>query len=342
MPDDPADPDPGDSRATELAWLVQRVPDLRQHLVPLRTGPASADGHERPNLPADLTRFVGREKEVAHVRQRLRQHRLVTLTGPGGVGKTRLAIEVSRRHIGTTPDGVWLVELGPLADPVLVPQAVAAAVGVDPVPGRPLLMPLADALRSRHMLLILDNCEHVVDAVARLVDALLRACPNVRILATSRERLRCEGEAVWRVPSFGLPPFAELAILSPADLKRFDAVDLFAHRAKEARPGFSLNASNTRTVAEVCRRLDGIPLAIELAAAPVQGLSVEQIAARLDDRFRLLVGGHRTSMRKQQTLRATVDWSYTLLSRAERRLFDRLSVFAGSFTLERRRGRLCG
>lgn len=333
VPDDPADPDPGNSRATEIAWLIERVPELRQHCIPLSPAGATPGEGVQHNLPSDLTRFVGRDQEVAQVGKLLRSHRLVTLTGPGGVGKTRLAIEAARRLVGTTPDGVWLVELGPLADPDLVPQSVAAGVGVTPEPGRPLLTTLAGALRRRRLLLVLDNCEHLVDAGARLAEALLRACPHLQILATSRERLRCEGEAVWRVPSFALPP-AEVGVLSAAQLQRFDAIGLFAHRAAAARPGFSLTTSNARAVAEVCRRLDDIPLAIELAAAPVRGLSVEQIAARLDDRFRLLVGGNRTSLQKQQTLRATVDWSYTILSPAERQVFDRLSVFAANFTLD--------
>jgi non-specific serine/threonine protein kinase len=302
------------------------------------------------NLPLELTSFIGREREAAEVARLLATARLLTLTGAGGCGKTRLALEVAGAVLGSYPDGVWLVELAPLADPGLVPQAVATVLGVREAAGRDLGQSLADFLRERSLLLILDNCEHLVEAVARLADALLRACPRLGLLATSREALGVPGELPWRVPSLSLP-IAEfgLGIADSSDQSAIrpagagtppqsaidsEAVRLFVERAAVARPGFGLDAGNVEAVVQICRRLDGIPLAIELAAARVRVLTPEQIAERLDDRFRLLTGGARTAMPRQQTLRALVDWSYDLLSAPERNLLDRLSVFAGGWTLE--------
>jgi predicted ATPase/transcriptional regulator with XRE-family HTH domain len=294
----------------------------------------------RLRRPADS--FVGREREVAAVRARLAEHRLVTLTGAGGVGKTRLAVEAAHAlgepaagasaSEGAFPDGVWLAELGGLADPDLVPQAVATAVGVELDPDTPPPDALADALESRRLLVVLDNCEHVVEACAALAEALLDTCPTVQVLATSREPLGCAGEAVVRVPSLALPPAS--GGVSVDTLRETPAVRLFVDRAGAVAPGFAVTGRNAPAVTEVCRRLDGIPLALEFAAKLVRGLSVEEIAARLDDRFRLLTGGSRTALSRQQTLRALVDWSYDLLAPAERALFVGLSVFAGAFTLE--------
>ncbi|MGH2352716.1 MAG: ATP-binding protein, partial [Chloroflexota bacterium] len=284
------------------------------------------------NLPYDPTSFIGREHETAEVRRLLDAHRLVTLAGPGGVGKTRLAVEVARGLVEAHPDGVWLVALGPLADPDLVPRAIAAAAGVELAPGRPPMAALADTLRPRQLLLVLDNCEHLVEACAAAAEALLRDCPQVRLLATSREPFGCAGETVCRVPSLALPPPGGVA--SVEELLRSDAVRLFVERAATAAPDLALTVRNAPAVADICRRLDGIPLALELAAALVRGLSVDEIAARLDDRFRLLTGGRRTALPRHQTLRALVDWSYDLLAPAEQALFARLAVFAGGFTLE--------
>ncbi|HEX5414866.1 MAG TPA: NB-ARC domain-containing protein, partial [Chloroflexota bacterium] len=291
----------------------------------------------RHNLPTSTTTYISRAGELAQVSQRLAETRLLTLTGSGGCGKTRLAIEIARDCVDEFADGVWLVELAPLADPSLVPQAIATALDLRESADRPLLTTLADFLRNRQTLLVLDNCEHLIDACARVVDTLLHACPRLRILATSRELLGIAGEATWRVPS--------LAVADPGDagmdrenlvagVLQSEAGRLFADRARLVLPSFSVTSENAPAVAQVCQRLDGIPLAIELAAARVAVLSVDQIAARLDQRFRLLTGGNRTALRRQQTLRATIDWSYQLLSDDERTLLRRLAVFAGGWTLE--------
>jgi predicted ATPase/class 3 adenylate cyclase len=303
------------------------APDLTPEFPPLRTLDALPN-----NLPLQLTSFVGRERELAAVRERLTRHRLLTLTGPGGTGKTRLALQVAADLLPEYPDGVWLVELAALADPALVPQAVAQAVGVREEPGRPLLATLADALRPRRLLLLLDNCEHLLDACARLVDALLRACPRLAVLATSREALGIAGEAPHRVPSLALPDAEHPPPV--AALVQYDAVRLFAERAAVVQPTFAVTPENAAAVVELCRRLDGIPLALELAAARVRVLPVAQVLARLEDRFRLLTGGSRTALERHQTLQAAVDWSYDLLTDPEKVLFARLGVFAGGFTLE--------
>jgi len=257
---------------------------------------------------------------------------LVTLTGPGGTGKTRLGLQVAAETLERFPDGTRLVALAPLADPALVPQTVATALGVREGPGRPALMALTDYLHSKSLLLILDNCEHLVEACAQLVDALLHGAPNLEILASSREALGIAGEASFRVPPLSLPDARHLPPVEA--LSQYEAVRLFTERAALALPDFALTDQIAAAVAQVCQRLDGIPLAIELAAARVRVLAVEEIAARLDDRFRLLTGGSRTALPRQQTLRATMDWSYGLLSEAERTLFGRLAVFAGGWTLD--------
>ncbi|MBI4278278.1 MAG: tetratricopeptide repeat protein [Armatimonadetes bacterium] len=284
------------------------------------------------NLPIQLTTFVGRERDMEEVKRLLAGTRLLTLTGTGGCGKTRLALQVAAELLEEFRDGVWLVELAALADPALIPQAVASALGVREEPGRPLLATLTDHLHPRHLLLILDNCEQVVAACARLAEALLRACPTLRVLATSREPLGIAGETTWRVPSLSLPDPQRLPSLE--HLAQYEAVRLFVDRAAAVQPSFVLTPRNAPAVAQVCQRLDGIPLAIELAAARARVLTVEQIARRLDDRFRLLTGGSRTAMPRHQTLRATMDWSHALLSGKEQALLRRLSVFSGGFTLE--------
>jgi predicted ATPase/DNA-binding CsgD family transcriptional regulator len=263
------------------------------------------------------------------------------------VGKTRLALRLAAEARDVFSDGVWLVELAPLADPTLVPQAIADVLGVQEQSRRPLLETLTDALRAQQLLLVLDDCEHLVASCAALADRLLRACPQVEILATSREVLGIAGESAWAVPSLGVPPDAQAATDDDvATIGQSEAVQLFVERACAAMPGFSLTERNAGAVAQICQRLDGIPLALELAAARVRALSVEQLAARLDDvvvggsvgstgdRFRLLTGGSRASLPRQQTLRAAIDWSYALLSKPERLLLRRLSVFSGGWALE--------
>lgn len=261
--------------------------------------------------------------------------RLVTLTGSGGIGKTRLSIQVASELLSEFPNGAWLVELAPLADPALVPQAICSALDVQPQGNTPALTALTDYLRAKKLLLVLDNCEHLIEACAQLVESLLRVCPDLRILASSREAFGVEGEHSYRVPSLGLPDPNVRAGLRPAPaIAEAESVQLFVERARAALPEFALTEANALAIAQVCRRLDGIALAIELAASRVKLLKVEQIAARLDDAFRFLTGGSRTALPRQQTLRATVDWSYNLLSDAERALLRRLSVFVGGWTLE--------
>jgi predicted ATPase/class 3 adenylate cyclase len=283
------------------------------------------------NLPLQLTSFVGREREMAEVTRLLEGARLLTLTGPGGTGKTRLALQVAADVLGRYPQGVWLVELAPLADPALVPQALATVLGVRDDATRPLLTVLAEVVRPKRLLMLFDNCEHVIAACAQAAEALVRACPHVQVLATSREALGITGETAYRVPSLSLPAAQSVALDT---LRQSEAVRLFDERARAAQPHFALTPANVAAVVQVCRRLDGIPLALEMAAARVRGLAVEQVASRLDQRFRLLTGGSRTALPRQQTLQATVEWSYALLDRAEQTLFNRLSVFAGGWMLE--------
>jgi predicted ATPase/DNA-binding SARP family transcriptional activator len=293
------------------------------------------------SLPRQLTSFIGREQEVAAVKQLFADSlsRLVTLTGVGGCGKTRLALQVGQGLVPQYPQAVWFVELAALSDPALVPQTVAATLGLLEGPGRPILKTLTDYLRAKNTVLILDNCEHLVEACAQLSEALLRACPHLHILASSREALGVAGETVFQVPS--LPAPLPSQTLSVDAALQYEAVRLFVDRAQTAQPGFSLTSENAAAVAQVCHRLDGIPLAVELAAARVKLLTPEQIAARLSDRFRLLTGGSRTALPRQQTLRATLDWSYNLLSEAERQLLCHLSAFASGWTLEAAEG-VCG
>ena len=291
--------------------------------------PAMPSG--RDNLPLELTRFVGRQPEVAHVRQLLSEHRLVTLIGTGGVGKTRLATEVAVGLREVFADGVCMIELASLADPSLVPEAVAVPLDVRAEADVPLEQRLAQFLGPRRVLLALDNCEHLLEACARLATGLLRACPDLRILATSREPLRASGESAWRVPSLPVPP-ADRAVL-PEHVLDYDAVRLFVDRAS-ATGSFVLTDQNAPAVGRPIRRLDGIPLALELAAARVPSLGVVELSDRVDDCLQLLVDGSRTAPARQRTLEATVDWSYELLSEPERRLLERLSVYAGGFTAE--------
>jgi len=296
-----------------------------------------ARSHEaRGGLPTRLNSFVGREHDLAELRRLLSATRLVTLVGAPGVGKTRLAFEIADGLLDAFPDGVWLVELAAQADPSLVPQSVAAVLGAREDPNRPLLASLAELLRPRRTLLVLDNCEHLLQACAAFADGLLRTCPGLVILATSREPLGIAGETSWRVASLALPVEGQTPVTGdlPASLLKYEAVRLFVERAWSARPDFALTNANAATVARVCRRLDGIPLALELAAVRVRALTIDQIADRLDDRFRLLTVGSRVALPRQQTLRAAVDWSYHLLPESERAVLRRLSVFAGGWHLE--------
>jgi predicted ATPase/transcriptional regulator with XRE-family HTH domain len=294
--------------------------------------PEESPGNDQHNLPSTRTSFIGRDAEILEVKRLLAMTRLLTLTGAGGCGKTRLALEVARNLVGAYPDGVWLVELAPLSEGALVPQAVAAALGVREQPGRPLTDTVADALHTKEMLLVLDNCEHLIDACAQFVDRLLNSCSHLRVLATSREPLGVDGEANWVVLSLSLPDPEDP--LTVDELERYESARLFRERACYRYPAFDLTPQNTKAVAYICRRLDGIPLAIELAAAWVGTLSVGQIASRLRDPLKLLTGGARIATPRQQTLRGALNWSYDLLNERERKLFARLSVFSGGWALE--------
>ena len=293
---------------------------------------ASRAGRQPPsNLPAPLTSFVGREHELAEVGRLLDSSRLLTLVGPGGVGKSRLALEAARPRRGRYPDGVWLVDLAPLADPALLPRTVASVLGVVEGPRRSLEAALVWLLRERDLLLILDNCEHLIEACAGLVERLLGSCPELRVLATSREPLGVGGEQLYDVSPLAVPTEGER---DPARLRANEAACFFTERARLARPSFALTEVVGEAVPTICRRLDGIPLGLELAAARLRAMSAAEIAARLDDRFGLLTSGRRTAQPRYRTLRGMVDWSWELLSAPERVLLRRLSVFAGGWTHE--------
>ena len=308
----------------EHLWQVL-APELQQEFPPLQSL------KEIPNnLPVQLTSFIGREKEVGQIKKRLEKNRLVTLTGSGGVGKTRLSIQVASELVGEYPNGVWLVELAPVTDPSLVTKTICTTLNVTLQGNTPALNGLTDYLKQKKILLVVDNCEHLIDACAQLCETLLHICPELRILASSREALGIDGENAYRVPS--------LSLANPKDqlqtIRESEAVKLFMERACVMVPEFEMTEVNAPVIAQVCQRLDGIALAIELAASRVKLLKVEQIAARLDDAFRLLTGGSRTALPRQQTLRALIDWSYNLLSEEERTALRYFSVFAGGWTLE--------
>ncbi|VBA42617.1 Putative HTH-type transcriptional regulator [Mycobacterium attenuatum] len=301
---------PRPERVTQLCH-----PDLRNDFPPLRLPKTIA----AQGLPSQLTSFVGREQELAHGRQLLTAHRLVTLTGAGGVGKTRLASQIAARAAGEFDSGVWYVDLAPITDPDAVPAAMMRALSLPNQPGRSTMDTLLRFVADRQMLIVLDNCEHLLDAIAELIVALLGASRRLTLMATSREPIGTPGEVTWRVPS-----------LSVAD----ESVELFSDRARRVLPDFRIDAETAAAVTEICRRLDGMPLAIELAAARVRALSLNEIVDGLHDRFRLLTGGARTAVRRQQTLHASVDWSHGLLSETERVMFRRLAVFLGGFDLD--------
>ena len=323
----------GEPRAAFDA-AVQSAPRARE--VPGRGRQTTA---ARTNLPRQMTSFVGREQALADIHDLLAVNRLLTLTGAGGVGKTRLALEVAATATERFRDGVWLVELAPIADPGHVAQTVAEALDIKERPGRHVNEALVAALESRELLLVLDNCEHLVAACAELAERLLRVCPNLRILTTSREALGASGEVRWLVPSLALPSLGSgRAVTSPGDaterLVTAEAVRLFVERARAAHSSFRVTDREAEAIAEVCRTVDGIPLAIELAAAWVRVLPVEQIAARLTHGSDLLISHARTVVPRQRTLRATIQWSYDLLEHPERELFEELCVFRGGWTLD--------
>lgn len=342
---------------TEPAEQAERA-ERAEPVEPAPAAPAASSGNGAPrtNLRSALTSFVGREEDVARVGEMVGESRLTTLIGPGGAGKTRLAVESARTRLRHMPDGVWLVELAPVTDGSELPWSVLAALGLREqavLSGRARprgaaelteqravgpkgwavaesLDRLVGALADKRLLLVLDNCEHLVEMAAATVDRLLGACPGVRVLATSREPLRITGESLWPVGPLPMPP----EDASPAEALRYPAVRLFADRAAAVRPGFAVDDTTVRPVVRICRALDGMPLAIELAAARLRSMTAQQVATRLNDRFRLLTGGSRTALPRHQTLRAVVDWSWELLDEAERALLRRLAVFTGGATVE--------
>jgi predicted ATPase/class 3 adenylate cyclase len=303
------------------------APDLLSTFPPLKTLDTFLT-----NLPVQLTSFIGREREIAEIKQELKSHRLVTLTGPGGTGKTRLSLQVAADLLDQFHNGIWFIELAPLTDPDLIPQTILSAIGIPEQSGKPPIEVLKEYLHEKKSLIVLDNCEHLLEASANLANTLLNAAPELKVLASSRESLGIKGEASYPVPSLSLPDIRHLPVIE--QLSQYEAVRLFVERALLVAPHFVVDQHNAPFIAQICYRLDGIPLAIELAAARVKLLSVDQISARLDDRFRLLTSSSRTVLPRQQTLRALIDWSYDLLSESERLFLRRVSVFAGGWTLE--------
>ncbi|NUL82480.1 MAG: tetratricopeptide repeat protein [Armatimonadetes bacterium] len=305
------------------------APDLPSEFPPLRTIDSLPN-----NLPKQVNAFIGRERELDEVNQLVRRYRLVTILGSGGAGKTRLALEAAAELIERFPDGVWVVDLSTVTDPDQIACAITTELALRQDGGLTLEDSLVRYIGSSTTLLVLDNCEHVIEAAAGLVERLLQSCPNLKVLATSRESLGIVGETAWRIPSLSFPPQQDFKGFALRDLEQFESARLFLDRALITLPGLELSDSMAPAIAQICSRLDGIPLAVELAAVRVRALSVEQIAQRLDDRFHLLTGGSRTALPRQQTLRATIDWSYGLLSEEERLFFRRLSVFLGGWSLE--------
>lgn len=310
----------------ERVWQVSLV-GLRSEFPPLN----SIDGRAN-NLPIQVTSLVGREHDLDIVKMLLDSHRLLTISGAGGVGKTRLALQVGADLLDRYPDGVWFADLGPIGDSELVASVIAKTVGLTQVGGQRVDEAIPEWLKRKKLLLILDNCEHMLDNVARIADAIIHNCPDVQLLSTSRQALRIGGEEVFRLPSLDVPQ--TLAGLTPDEILRYGAVTLFVDRARSVDQSFKLDDDTVPIVADICRRLDGIPLAIELAAARVNVLSIPTLAQRLDERFRLLTGGNRTALPRQKTLGALIDWSYALLTQREQTLFNRLGVFAGGFSLD--------
>jgi predicted ATPase/DNA-binding SARP family transcriptional activator len=318
-------------RALQEELAVEPSPETTALYRWLTRSPARALEARITNLPIPISSFIGRAREMARVKDMLAQARLATLTGPGGCGKTRLAIQVAGDLVDSFRDGVWWVDFAPLTGASLVSQAVAKAMGVHEEPGVPVRRTLANHLRSRTVLLVLDNCEHLLDEIARLAAVLLSECPALKILATSREALGVPGEMILLVPSLSFPTMGRF--LPGEKAEDYESVRLLRERATAVKPEFGLSEENLSAVAQICQRLDGIPLAIELAAARIKALPVAEIATRLDNRFGLLTTGSRTALPRHQTLRAVIDWSYGLLSEKERIVLNRLSVFASGWTL---------
>jgi predicted ATPase len=310
----------------EHVWQLN-VPGLPSEFPPLRSLDALPN-----NLPIARTSFVGREHDVADVKEFLERTRLLTLVGSGGVGKTRLALQVGAELLDRYPDGVWFVDFAPITDPELVSSIIAKVLGMSQQQDRRVDESISRWLKRKKLLLIFDNCEHVLETVAGIAASILNTAPEVRILATSRQGLDIGGEVVHRLPSLPLP--SQVAGLTPDEALRYGAIVLFVDRATAADTRFALTDDSAPIVAEICRRLDGIPLAIELAAARVKVLSIPHLAQRLNERFKILTGGSRDALPRQKTLTALIGWSYDLLSPQEQLLFTRLGIFSGGFALD--------
>jgi predicted ATPase/class 3 adenylate cyclase len=331
LPPDTELQDMGERRLKDLL-RSERLYQLNSLGLPINFPPLKTLDSFPNNLPVQLTTFIGREHQIYEVKQELESHRLVTLTGSGGTGKTRLSLQVATDLLDHFADGIWFVELAPLTDPELIPQTILSMIGLSEQQGKMPLEILKEYLHEKKTLIVLDNCEHLIEASAKVANVLLHAAPNIKVLASSREALGVKGELSYPVPSLSLPDIKHLPVIE--QLSQYEAVRLLIDRASLFSPHFDVDKNNAPAIAQICHRLDGIPLAIELAAARVKMMSVEQISARLDDRFRLLTGGARSALPRQQTLRALIDWSYDLLSEHERLLLCRLSVFAGGWTLD--------
>ena len=297
-----------------------------------RQGRNKSPEERKHNLPVSATSFVGREKEMKEVRDLLLQNRLVTLTGSGGCGKTRLSQEIAISLLEEYKDGVWFIDLAPITDPNLVAKEIIQVLNIQEESGKPIIDTLTEKIKNRSILILLDNCEHLIQICAEIADKLLRSVNNLQILSTSREALNISGEVVWRIPSLSCPdPGSEKEIKK---VQQYEAIRLFVDRAASGKPGFTLNPQNVSPIVQICRRFEGIPLAIELAATRIRHMGPEVILERLEDQFRILYSSSRTAPARQQTLKAAIDWSYNLLSEQEQILFNRLSVFAGNFGLE--------
>ena len=318
--------------ANAIAAVLGRGYRFTLEVTRIDTAPIAAAVSPKHNLPHPLTSFIGRDKEIAELAQLLASTRLLTLTGSGGCGKTRLAIQLARQRANAYSDGAWLVELAALTDGTLLPQAIASVVGIKEQVGASLIDTIAEHISSRPLLLVLDNAEHLLDACAQLAESLLRRCERLTILVTSRERLGITGELIYRVPSLSVPD--QETDQTPESIAAYESAQLLIERARLHRPDFAISARNSAAIASICRRLDGVALALELVAPRMRTLSVDELSHRLDQRFELLTAGSRTALPRHRTLRSLMDWSYDLLNDAEKAMLRRLSVFSGGWTLE--------
>jgi len=317
-----------------LPWIINRkkaeeIGELHEHKTETLEEEKKKNLH---NLPVQVTNFIGREKEASELRALVENSRLVTITGAGGCGKTRISLQIAKEFIDKFSDGVWFVDLSPLEDPELLPQELANTLSITEEPGKPIASTLKEQIKEKNCMLLLDNCEHLVDATADLAQQLLSGSPDIKLLATSREALKISGEVLWRVPSLSLPEEGDQVNLEK--LEHSEAIQLFLDRARNSKPGFQMDEQNAINISQICHQLDGIPLAIEMAAARIRHMDTKMILERINNRFQLLSSDRRTSISRQKTLKATLDWSYDLLSDKEKLLFARLSVFSNDFSAE--------